>query len=82
MIVDIYGTVMNMCGVKTFQNSQRTYIFQVKNNKIHEKNVWILFIKPLIKVNLWQLIKMLNGNEENEYRHRPEYMEFVVIYNV
>ena len=20
MIVDIYGTVMNMCGVKTFQN--------------------------------------------------------------
>ena len=20
---------------------------------------------------------MLNGNEENEYRHRPEYMEFV-----
>ena len=21
--------------------------------------------------------KMLNGNEENKYRHRPEYMEFV-----
>ena len=23
---------------------------------------------------------MLNGNEENEYWHRPEYTEFVVIY--
>ena len=28
---------------------------------------------------------MLNGNEENEYRHRPEYTEFVgicIIYNI
>jgi len=25
---------------------------------------------------------MLNGNEENEYWHRPEYTEFVVIYNI
>ena len=25
---------------------------------------------------------MLNDNEENEYRYRPEYTEFVVIYNI
>ena len=25
---------------------------------------------------------MLNGNKENEYRHRPEYTEFVVLYNM
>jgi hypothetical protein len=38
-------------------------------------------IMPLIKVNLSQLIKMLNGNEESEYRYRSEYTEFVVIYD-
>jgi len=25
---------------------------------------------------------MLNGNEENEYRHRSEYTEVVVLYNI
>jgi len=25
---------------------------------------------------------MLNGNKENEYRHRPEYIEFVVLFNI
>ena len=33
-------------------------------------------------MNLSQLITMLNGNKENEYCHRPEYMEFVVLFNI
>jgi len=50
--------------------------------KFTKENVQILFIYPLIKINLSQLITMLNGSKENEYRHRPEYTEFVVLYNM
>ena len=36
----------------------------------------------VIKINLSQLITMLNGNKENENRHRPECMKFVVLFNI
>ena len=36
----------------------------------------------VIKINLAQLITMLNGNTENENRHRPECMKFVVLFNI
>ena len=32
-----------------------------------------------IKVNLSQLINMLNGNKENDYRYRLKYTECVMI---
>jgi len=35
-----------------------------------------------IKVNLSQLIKILNGNKENDYRHRLKYTEFVVLWYI
>ena len=38
-----------------------------------------IYLAFILLVNLSQLIKMLNGNKENDYRHRLKYMEFVVI---
>ena len=33
-----------------------------------------------LMVNLVQLTKMLNGNKENDYRHRLKYTECVVLH--
>ena len=41
--------------------------------------MYFIYLAFNIKINLSQLIKMLNGNKENDYRYRLKYTEVVVL---